>query len=122
MLVATAEQNADLKQASQPDDDQTIVVEAQSDELIALLRIFAPTASARRNAARILEQAGCALPDRRREFDLRRIARSWWNFAASRGASDRSPSGFGGRSWYSMRGRRERSRSHPCDRRHFCRA
>jgi uncharacterized membrane protein len=60
MLVATPEQNAELKQASQPADDQTIVVETQSDELIALLRVFAPTASARRSAGRVLEQAGCA--------------------------------------------------------------
>jgi uncharacterized membrane protein len=60
MLVVDAAQNAELEQSLRPEDDQTIVVEAESDRLIALLRLFAPTPSARRGAASILEQAGCA--------------------------------------------------------------
>jgi uncharacterized membrane protein len=59
MLVVDAALGVPVQPAS-PQGDDTIVVEAHSERLIALLRLFAPTPSARREAGRILARAGCA--------------------------------------------------------------
>jgi uncharacterized membrane protein len=62
MLVVTPAQNAALRRAALPETDQRIVVESRSEDLIALLRLFAPTASARSEGQGILRQAEC-LPE-----------------------------------------------------------
>jgi uncharacterized membrane protein len=59
MLVVNAAQNAEIRQMQAADTDQTIVVEADSDELIALLRLFAPNPTAQAEARRILVAAKC---------------------------------------------------------------
>jgi len=59
MLVVNAVQNTALKQAPPAGIEQTIVVEALSDELIALLRLFAPTSEAQEEARSILAAAEC---------------------------------------------------------------
>jgi uncharacterized membrane protein len=59
MIVADAGQYAELRQAPPFDLDQTIMVESGSQDLIALLRLYAPTAAARSEARRILASAEC---------------------------------------------------------------
>lgn len=62
MLVVNAEQNAILKGAPANQTETTIVSESSSDELIGLLRLYAPTRSAREDALQIMAQAEC-VPD-----------------------------------------------------------
>jgi uncharacterized membrane protein len=59
MLVVNAVQNAELKENPPPGVDQTIVVESPTDNLIALLRLYSPTASSRDEARAILGEAQC---------------------------------------------------------------
>jgi uncharacterized membrane protein len=59
MIVVNAAQNAELKKAPTGETDLTIVVESGVDDLIALLRLFAPTESTREDARAVLEQAEC---------------------------------------------------------------
>lgn len=60
MLVVSPAQNAEFRQAAAPAaDDQTVVVEAKTNDLVALLRLFAPTSAARAEARRILAAAEC---------------------------------------------------------------
>lgn len=59
MLVVTPTQNAALRHAPPPDIDQTIVVESASTDLIALLRLFAPSDRSREDARGILGDAEC---------------------------------------------------------------
>jgi uncharacterized membrane protein len=59
MLVANPAQTAELRQVPPGEADQTVMVEAQSNDLIALLRLFAPTPAAQAEARRILAQAEC---------------------------------------------------------------
>jgi uncharacterized membrane protein len=59
MIVVNQEQNAQLKKAPSEEIEQTIVVESSSDDLIALLRLFAPTRTAQEDARRILARAEC---------------------------------------------------------------
>jgi uncharacterized membrane protein len=59
MIVVNAAQNAELKKAPTLEIEETIVAESPSDELIALLRLFAPTRTAREDAKRILAAAEC---------------------------------------------------------------
>jgi uncharacterized membrane protein len=59
MIVVDPAQNAKLKQSPSEEIEQTIVVESQSDDLIALLRLFAPTRTAQEDARRILARAEC---------------------------------------------------------------
>jgi uncharacterized membrane protein len=59
MIVVDQEQNAKLKKAPSEEIEQTIVVESSSDDLIALLRLFAPTRTAQEDARRILARAEC---------------------------------------------------------------
>lgn len=59
MIVVNGEQNARLKESPTIEVEQTIVAESPSDELIALLRLYAPTALARDDARRILAQSEC---------------------------------------------------------------
>jgi uncharacterized membrane protein len=59
MLVVNTAQNTALKQAPPAGIEQTIVVEALSDELVALLRLFAPTAEAQDEGRSILAAAEC---------------------------------------------------------------
>lgn len=62
MIVVNAAQSAELKKSLSADLQQSIVVEGQSNDLIALLRLFAPTAAAQQEARRIIGQAEC-LPE-----------------------------------------------------------
>jgi uncharacterized membrane protein len=62
MIVADPAQNAKLTRAPAAQIEQTLVTESPSEDLIALLRLFAPTRSALRDARRILGRAEC-LPD-----------------------------------------------------------
>ena len=62
MVVVNPAQNAELRKAGAPDLQQSIVVEGQSNELIAILRLFAPTAAAQAEARGIIGQAEC-LPE-----------------------------------------------------------
>ena len=62
MVVVNPEQNVRLQASPSVEIDQTIVVESASDELVALLRLYAPTPTAQQDARRILNQAEC-LPD-----------------------------------------------------------
>ena len=62
MIVVNAEQNAELKKSPTVEIEETIVTESPSDDLIALLRLFAPTSTAREDARRIL--AGGGVPPR----------------------------------------------------------
>lgn len=59
MIVANADQNAKIQKAPTAEIDQTIVTESPSDDLIALLRLFAPTRVAQAEARKILAQAEC---------------------------------------------------------------
>ena len=59
MLVVTAAQNAELHQSVPGVDDQTVVVEARTNDLVALLRLFAPTSAAQTEARRILATTEC---------------------------------------------------------------
>jgi uncharacterized membrane protein len=59
MLVVASAQSAELRHAPPPNIEQTVVVESQTDDLIALLRLFAPTANAQAEARRMLAAAGC---------------------------------------------------------------
>ena len=58
MLVVSPAQNAEVRQGA-PADDQTVVVEAEANDLVALLRLFAPTPAAQAEARRILAAAEC---------------------------------------------------------------
>lgn len=62
MVVVSPTQNAELRKSATPDLQQSIVVEGQSDDLIAILRLFAPTAAAQTEARGIIAQAEC-LPE-----------------------------------------------------------
>lgn len=59
MLVVNSVQNAELRESPPPGVDQTIVVESALDDLVALLRLYAPTGAARATAADTLRSAGC---------------------------------------------------------------
>jgi uncharacterized membrane protein len=59
MIVVNAAQNAKLKRAPSEEIELTIVTESPSDDLIALLRLFAPTRTAQQDARRILARAEC---------------------------------------------------------------
>jgi uncharacterized membrane protein len=59
MIVANPEQNAKLRKSPTVELEMTIVTESRSDDLIALLRLFAPTPTAREDARRIMAQAEC---------------------------------------------------------------
>jgi uncharacterized membrane protein len=61
MLVLTPAASA-VRETLQPAYEDTIVVENQSEELIALLRLFAPTAASLEEARAILRRAEC-LPE-----------------------------------------------------------
>ena len=60
MLVVNVVQNAELKENPAPGVDQTILVESPTNNLIALLRLYAPTATSRNETRAILNEAGCA--------------------------------------------------------------
>ncbi|MBZ8133096.1 hypothetical protein CLD20_07450 [Afifella sp. IM 167] len=60
MLVVDPIQNAMLKESAGAELDQTIVVEAPQDDLMALVRFYAPTPRERQIAAEHLEAAECA--------------------------------------------------------------
>jgi uncharacterized membrane protein len=62
MIVVNAAQNAELKKAPSSELEETIVAESTSDDLIALLRLFAPSRTARADARKILADAKC-MPD-----------------------------------------------------------
>ena len=59
MVVVNPEQNARLQASPSVEIDQTILVESASDDLVALLRLYAPTPMAQQDARRILNQAEC---------------------------------------------------------------
>ena len=59
MVVVNPGQNAQLQNSPPGTMDLTIVVESASDDLVALLRLFAPTQSGREDAQRVLAQAEC---------------------------------------------------------------
>lgn len=59
MIVVNAEQNAKLQKSPTIEIEMTIVTESPSDDLIALLRLFAPTSAAREDARRLLAEAEC---------------------------------------------------------------
>jgi uncharacterized membrane protein len=59
MIVVNPAQNASLKQAPAGEMDLTIVVESASNDLVALLRLFAPTAPGQEEARRVLAQSEC---------------------------------------------------------------
>jgi uncharacterized membrane protein len=59
MMVVDPTQNVALRNAPPPGFDQVIVVESQTLDLIALLRLFAPTPVAQAEARRILAAAEC---------------------------------------------------------------
>lgn len=59
MLVVTPVQTAQLKENPPEDIDEIIVVETQSDSLIAVFRLYAPTAELRRSSRQALEAAIC---------------------------------------------------------------
>jgi len=59
MIVVNRSQNAELKRAATEDITLSIVAESPSDDLIALLRLFAPTKTAQEDARRIMAQAEC---------------------------------------------------------------
>ena len=62
MVVVNPTQNAELRKSAAADLQQSIVVEAQSNDLIAILRLFAPTPAAQSEARGIIAQAEC-LPE-----------------------------------------------------------
>jgi uncharacterized membrane protein len=59
MIVVNPAQNLRLREAPTVEIELTIVAESPSDDLIAILRLFAPTAAAREDARRILGQSEC---------------------------------------------------------------
>lgn len=59
MIVLNSIQNARLQEAPTVEIERTIVVESPSDDLIAVLRLFAPTTAAQEDARRILAQSEC---------------------------------------------------------------
>ncbi|HWT30366.1 MAG TPA: DUF1254 domain-containing protein [Propylenella sp.] len=59
MLVVNPGQNAVLRQQVPAARDQTIVVESRSNDLVALVRLFAPTSAAQAEARQILMAAEC---------------------------------------------------------------
>jgi len=59
MLVVTPVQTAQLKENPPEDIDDIIVVETQSDSLIAVFRLYAPTPELRRLSRQALEAAIC---------------------------------------------------------------
>lgn len=59
MTVVNPAQNRALQQSRPGEFEQLIVVESQSNDLVALLRLFAPTPVAQAEARRILAQAEC---------------------------------------------------------------
>jgi uncharacterized membrane protein len=59
MLVVDPDQNTVLRASPPPGFDQLVVVESQSLDLIALIRLFAPTPSTQAEARRILAAAEC---------------------------------------------------------------
>lgn len=59
MVIVDPDQNAQLRKVPTPEVEQSIVVEGQPGELIALLRLFAPTPSTRQEARDILAEAEC---------------------------------------------------------------
>jgi uncharacterized membrane protein len=68
MIVVNPEQYARLQRTPTGEIDLTIVVESKSNDLVALLRLFAPTEIAEQEAKRLLTQAEClpapsVLPD-----------------------------------------------------------
>ncbi len=60
MIVANAAENAALKKAPTVATETTIVAESTADDLIALLRLYAPTRIARDEARQALADAQCA--------------------------------------------------------------
>ena len=60
MLVVTPSQNARLREAPREDIAETIVVEAPASQLLALVRLYAPTPAARQQAAAALTRSVCA--------------------------------------------------------------
>ena len=59
MIVVNAAQSAKLKRAPTEETELTIVAESPSDDLIALLRLFAPTRTAQEDARRVMARAEC---------------------------------------------------------------
>ena len=75
MLVVDPAENAELRENPSRGNDQTIVVESPSDDLVALVRLYAPTANSRTEAKRIVAAAGCAPAPRTSRHDTRREPR-----------------------------------------------
>jgi len=59
MLVVSPAQNAALRLSPPVNLEQTVVVESRADDLIAVLRLFAPTPSAQEKARPILAESEC---------------------------------------------------------------
>ena len=59
MLVVNPTQNATLRLAPADVAGERVVVESQFDDLVALLRLFAPTEAARAESRRILSESEC---------------------------------------------------------------
>lgn len=59
MIVVNPAQNAELKKTPSTEIEETIVAESPSDDLIALLRLFAPSPTARADARKILADSEC---------------------------------------------------------------
>lgn len=59
MIVVNRAQNAELMKTPTGETDLTIVVESASDDLIALLRLFAPTEAEREDVKAVLDLAEC---------------------------------------------------------------
>ncbi|HEX2257463.1 MAG TPA: DUF1254 domain-containing protein [Afifellaceae bacterium] len=60
MLVVTAAHNAQLKESPPEGIEDTIVVESDATDLVALVRLYAPTNGSRRAARQIAAEAACA--------------------------------------------------------------
>jgi uncharacterized membrane protein len=59
MLIVNPVQSAQLKENPPDDIDEIIVVETQSDSLVAVFRLYAPTAELRRSAQEAIDAAVC---------------------------------------------------------------
>jgi uncharacterized membrane protein len=59
MIVVNSVQNARIQASPTVEIDLTIMVESASDDLVALLRLYAPTPTAVQDSRRILAQAEC---------------------------------------------------------------
>jgi uncharacterized membrane protein len=59
MTVVNPAQNLALQRARPAEFEQMVVVESRSNDLVALLRLFAPNPAAQAEARRILSQAEC---------------------------------------------------------------